>query len=46
MGQLVVKAIKLNGDMISYDGNVYLIQETDDFLNPFGCINTRAIIIC
>lgn len=31
MGQLVVNAIKLNEDMISYDGNVYLLEGTDDF---------------
>lgn len=31
MGQLVVNAIKLNSDMISYDGNVYLLKGTDDF---------------
>ncbi|WP_319511973.1 family 43 glycosylhydrolase [uncultured Draconibacterium sp.] len=31
MGQLVVNAIKLNEDMISYDGQVYLLQGTDGF---------------
>lgn len=31
MGQLVVNAIKLNDDMVSYDGNVYLLEGTDDF---------------
>jgi len=31
MGQLVVNAIKLNEDMISYDGNVHLLKGTDDF---------------
>ncbi|ALJ04541.1 hypothetical protein APS56_05020 [Pseudalgibacter alginicilyticus] len=31
MGQLVVNAIKLNKDMISYDGNVHLLEGTDDF---------------
>jgi len=31
MGQLVVNAIKLNKDMISYDGKVYLLEGTDDF---------------
>lgn len=31
MGQLVVNAIKLNEDMISYDGKVYLLEGTDDF---------------
>ncbi|GIZ10196.1 family 43 glycosylhydrolase [Flavobacterium sp. UMI-01] len=31
MGQLVVNAIKLNKDMISYDGNVHLLKGTDDF---------------
>ncbi len=31
MGQLVVNAIKLNEDMISYDGVVHLLKGTDDF---------------
>lgn len=31
MGQLVVNAIKLNEDMISYDGEVHLLKGTDDF---------------
>ena len=31
MGQLVVNAIKLNRDMISYDGQVHLLKGTDDF---------------
>jgi len=31
MGQLVVNAIKLNRDMISYDGQVHLLEGTDDF---------------
>ncbi len=31
MGQWVVNAIKLNEDMISYDGEVYLLEGTDDF---------------
>ncbi|WP_163712681.1 family 43 glycosylhydrolase [Mangrovibacterium lignilyticum] len=31
MGQLVVNAIKLNDDLISYDGKVYLLEGTDDF---------------
>lgn len=31
MGQLVVNAIKLNKDMISYDGKVHLLEGTDDF---------------
>lgn len=31
MGQLVVNAIKLNNDMVSYDGKVYLLEGTDDF---------------
>lgn len=31
MGQLVVNAIKLNEDMISYDGEVHLLEGTDDF---------------
>jgi beta-xylosidase len=31
MGQLVVNAIKLNDDMISYDGEVHLLEGTDDF---------------
>ena len=31
MGQLVVNAIKLNDDMISYDGKVHLLEGTDDF---------------
>ena len=31
MGQLVVNVIKLNEDMISYDGKVYLLEGTDDF---------------
>jgi beta-xylosidase len=31
MGQLVVNAIKLNDDMISYDGEVYHLEGTDDF---------------
>ncbi|WNH12508.1 family 43 glycosylhydrolase [Thalassobellus suaedae] len=31
MGQLVVNAIKLNQDMISYDGEVHLLEGTDDF---------------
>ena len=31
MGQLVVNAIKLNEDMISYDGTVYHLEGTDDF---------------
>ncbi len=31
MGQLVVNAIKLNEDMISYDGKVHLLEGTDDF---------------
>lgn len=31
MGQLVVNAIKLSSDMISYDGVVHLIKGTDDF---------------
>ncbi|WP_372756866.1 family 43 glycosylhydrolase [Mariniflexile sp.] len=31
MGQLVVNAIKLNKDMISYDGVVHLLEGTDDF---------------
>ncbi len=31
MGQLVVNAIKLNRDMISYDGKVYHLEGTDDF---------------
>lgn len=31
MGQLVVNAIKLNEDMISYDGQVHLLEGTDDF---------------
>jgi arabinoxylan arabinofuranohydrolase len=31
MGQLVVNAIKLNKNMISYDGKVYLLEGTDDF---------------
>ncbi|PQV49453.1 glycosyl hydrolase family 43 [Jejuia pallidilutea] len=31
MGQLVVNAIKLNKDMISYDGEVHLLEGTDDF---------------
>lgn len=31
MGQLVVNAIKLNKDMISYSGKVYHLEGTDDF---------------
>jgi len=31
MGQLVVNAIKLNKDMISYDDKVYHLKGTDDF---------------
>lgn len=31
MGQWVVNAVKLNADMISYDGDVYLLEGTDDF---------------
>jgi len=31
MGQWVVNAIKLNEDMISYDGKVYHLEGTDDF---------------
>lgn len=31
MGQLVVNAIKLNPNMVSYDGKVYLLEGTDDF---------------
>ncbi|WP_406683746.1 family 43 glycosylhydrolase [Seonamhaeicola sp. MEBiC1930] len=31
MGQLVVNAVKLNDDMISYDGKVHLLEGTDDF---------------
>ncbi|MEI6864633.1 family 43 glycosylhydrolase [Flavicella sp.] len=31
MGQLVVNAIKLNKDMISYDGEVHLLEGVDDF---------------
>lgn len=31
MGQLVVNAVKLNKDMISYDGEVHLLEGTDDF---------------
>ncbi|MDE5419066.1 family 43 glycosylhydrolase [Labilibaculum sp. DW002] len=31
MGQLVVNAIKLNKDMVSYDGEVHLLEGTDDF---------------
>ena len=31
MGQLVVNAIKLNEDMISYDGEVHLLEGTEDF---------------
>jgi hypothetical protein len=31
MGQLVVNAIKLNEDMISYNGQVHLLEGTDDF---------------
>lgn len=31
MGQLVVNAVKLNKDMISYDGKVHLLEGTDDF---------------
>lgn len=31
MGQLVVNAIKLFKDMISYDGKVHLLEGTDDF---------------
>ncbi|MEL7117825.1 MAG: family 43 glycosylhydrolase [Bacteroidota bacterium] len=31
MGQLVVNAIKLNEDMISYDGKVHLLEGTPDF---------------
>ncbi len=31
MGQLVVNAIKLNKDLISYDGKVYHLEGTDDF---------------
>jgi beta-xylosidase len=31
MGQLVVNVIKLNEDMISYDGKVHLLEGTDDF---------------
>jgi len=31
MGQLVVNAIKLNEDMITYDGEVHLLEGTDDF---------------
>jgi arabinoxylan arabinofuranohydrolase len=31
MGQLIVNAIKLNRDMISYDGVVHLLKGTDDF---------------
>ncbi|MEL0456301.1 family 43 glycosylhydrolase [Flavobacteriaceae bacterium SZ-1-7] len=31
MGQLIVNAIKLNEDMISYDGKVYLLEGADDF---------------
>jgi len=31
MGQLVVNAVKLNEDMISYDGMVHLLEGTDDF---------------
>ncbi|MFD0837132.1 family 43 glycosylhydrolase [Mariniflexile aquimaris] len=31
MGQLVVNTIKLNKDMISYDGIVHLLEGTDDF---------------
>jgi len=31
MGQLVVNAVKLNEDMISYDGVVNLLEGTDDF---------------
>lgn len=31
MGQLVVNAIKLNKNMISYDGEVHLLKGTDDF---------------
>jgi arabinoxylan arabinofuranohydrolase len=31
MGQLVVNAIRLNIDMISFDGKVHLLEGTDDF---------------
>lgn len=31
MGTKVVNAIKLNKDMISYDGNVHILEGTDDF---------------
>ena len=31
MGQLVVNAIKLNEDMISYNGKVHLLEGTNDF---------------
>ena len=31
MGQLVVNAVKLNEDMISYNGDVHLLEGTDDF---------------
>lgn len=31
MGQLVVNAIKLNEDMVSYNDTVYLLEGTDDF---------------
>lgn len=31
MGQLVVNVINLNEDMISYDGEVHLLEGTDDF---------------
>lgn len=31
MGQLVVNAVKLNEDMISYDGKVYLLEGTKGF---------------
>lgn len=31
MGQLVVNAVKLNSNMISYDGKVHLLEGTDDF---------------
>jgi len=31
MGQWVVNAIKLNDDMVSYDGKVYHLEGTDDF---------------
>jgi arabinoxylan arabinofuranohydrolase len=43
MGQLVVNAVKLNEDMISYDGEVYQLEGTDDFFEAVWMHKYRGV---